>query len=145
MSYIESTTYENFSKDLPEPWKKYQEEIYGQTETAATTDETIGREGGGQMDWQTEYVKELKNDIREIKQEMGTTKKEISDIVNTAMSNIQHLDKQRHDEYLETNRRLDSFITSTGNKMDTLKYWVVGTGLGVITLVLAILKLLPPT
>lgn len=100
------------------------------------------------MNWESEYLKEVKNDVREFKNEIREHKRDFADIVNNAVSQIQHLDQQRHNEFIATykrlddnSKRLDSLLISTGNKIDRLKYWVITTGIGIVGLIVAILKL----
>lgn len=103
--------------------------------------------------WQLEYIKELKSNVYELKHDFQKTREDINHTLIQALGELRHLDNQRHTEYLsinkksddhivEINKRLDDIIHSTGRKMDNLRYWVVGTGIGIISIMLSILKLI---
>lgn len=103
--------------------------------------------------WQLEYIRELKSNVNEIRNDFQRAKDDINRTLVQALTEIRHLDGQRHTEYIslnrknddqqmEMNKRLDDVIHSTGKKMDTLKYWVVGTGIGIISIMLSMIKIL---
>jgi len=101
------------------------------------------REEGNPMDWQEKYLDKLDRDISEMKSSLQATEeritKQITQIVNQALGEMRDRDSQRHKEFIEINRKIDSKINSIENKIDSVKNkvddhlkWIIATAISTI-------------
>lgn len=68
-----------------------------------------------EVNWQDKYLTSLDNNVKEINQNLINTENRISDMINKQIINSTHLDKQRHEEVLSIN-----------TKIDTTNKWIIG-------------------
>lgn len=68
-----------------------------------------------EVNWQDKYLTSLDNNVKEINQNLINTENRISDMINKQILNSTHLDKQRHEEVLSIN-----------TKIDTTNKWIIG-------------------
>lgn len=90
---------------------------------------------GDYMDWQEKYIDKLDQNINEMKQSLRDTENRISEMINKHIEYTTHLDKERHDEILKINEKIDNSIDSINNKIDSTNKWLIGL---IITTILAI-------
>ncbi len=104
-------------------------------------------------DQNSELRKEVKEGVYEIRDDFGRAREEINRTISLALAEIRHHDKQRHTDYhainekidyffVEVNKRLERVDSSTATKIDSLKYWMIGTSIGIISIMLGVLKIL---
>lgn len=79
-----------------------------------------------EVNWQEKYLDSLDSNIKEIKDGLVQTEGRISDIVSKHIEYSTHLDKQRHDEYLNINNKIDSSLASINDKIDSTNKWIIG-------------------
>lgn len=98
----------------------------------------VQNNGGGEMsdvNWQEKYLDSLNSSIKEIKEGLVSTENRISDTINKYIEYSTHLDKQRHEELLNLNNKIDNSIDKINDKIDNTNKWLIGL---VITTILGI-------
>ena len=110
-------------------------------------------EGGRSMsdvNWQEKYFDKLDDNMKEINQNFKNTENRISEMINKHIEYSTHLDKQRHEENINLNNKIDSSIRDISSKIDSTNdninatnKWIIGlvitTILGVVSIVVAAL------
>lgn len=110
-----------------------------------------GGQGMNDVNWQEKYLDNLDSNLKEINQNFTNTENRISEMINKHIEYSSHLDKQRHDEILNLNNKIDSSISeisanieSTNAKIEDTNKWIIGlvitTILGIVGIVIAALS-----
>jgi len=101
----------------------------------------INPKGGGTVDWQAEYIKNLSTDVRKMHSEMEGLRKDvkadteavkqelkqhIDSKINSFLSELRDRDNQRHKEMLAIQGRIDTNTAGLRNELNTTRRWIVG-------------------
>lgn len=97
--------------------------------------------GGGTVDWQAEYIKNLSDDVRhtrteienlrnELKADVSTTKQEIKQHIDSKidsfLAEFRDRDNQRHKEMLAIQERIDTNTAGLRNEINATRRWIIG-------------------
>lgn len=97
--------------------------------------------GGGTMDWQAEYIKNLSADIRkthseieslrkDVKADTETIKQElkqhIDSKIDSFLSELRERDNQRHKEMLAIQGRIDTNTAGLRSELNATRRWIIG-------------------
>ena len=90
------------------------------------------------MDWEDKYLDKLEKELGDIRRQIDDVEHKITDSLDRSMTRIIIANKERLDEYMSLNQRLDSL----SGKVDRTVHWAVkftmGTLLAVCGLVIAV-------
>lgn len=95
-------------------------------------DESKGDEDMNNVNWQEKYLDNLDNNMREINENLSNTEARISEMINKHIDNSIHLDKQRHEENLKLNDKIDKSISDISSEFKTTNKWIVGLAVSTI-------------
>lgn len=127
--YTEPSVY-NFNKELYNKGKENENKKEG--------------EDMSNTNWQEKYFDSLDENIKEIKQGFTNTENRISEMVNKHIDYSTHLDKQRHEENLRLNKKIDDSVHAITSQLDSTNKWIIGlvitTIIGIVGIVIAALS-----
>lgn len=87
---------------------------------------TKGGDDMSEINWQDKYLTSLDSSVKEINQSLTNTENRISEMINKHIANSTHLDKQRHEESLNLNGKIDKSIGDINSKIDATNKWIIG-------------------
>ncbi|MBF7081822.1 hypothetical protein IT084_02380 [Desulfallas sp. Bu1-1] len=91
------------------------------------------------MDWETRYIEKIEQELSELRKHLNAIEHKITDNLDRSMAKLFLVNKERHQEYLNLNQRIDSM----GSKVDRAIQWTVkftiGTLVAVSGLVIALI------
>jgi len=93
---------------------------------------TGGDEKMSDLNWQEKYFDNLNNNLREIKSDITNMENRVSEMISKHIENANHLDKQRHDEILSLNKKIDDAVTNINNNSNSTNRWIIGLGITII-------------
>jgi hypothetical protein len=107
-------------------------------------DNSKGGRSMSDINWQDKYLNNLDDSVKEINKNLINTENRISEMINKHIEYSTHLDKQRHEENLNLNNKIDTSINDISSKIDSTNKWIIGlvitTIIGVISIVVAALS-----
>jgi len=90
------------------------------------------------MDWEDKYLDKLEKDLSDIRRQIDEVEHKITDSLDRSMTRLVIANRERLDEYMSLNQRLDSL----SGKVDRTFHWAVrftvGTFLAVCGLILTV-------
>jgi hypothetical protein len=90
------------------------------------------------MDWEAKYMEKLDRELNELRQHLNIIEQKITDNLERSMLKVLAANRERHQEYLSLNQRLDAM----GGKVDRAIQWTVkfsvGTFIAVTSLIVAL-------
>ena len=91
------------------------------------------------MDWEKRYVDKIEKELESMHRQLDAIEKKLSEDLERNMSKLLIVNKERHQEYLNLNQRIDNM----GHKLDRSVQWnvkfVLGTCLAAAGLIIAII------
>lgn len=97
--------------------------------------------GGGTMDWQAEYIKNLSADVRKTHSEIESLRKDvkadteaikqelkqhIDSKIDSFLSELRERDNQRHKEMLAIQGRIDTNTAGLRSELNATRRWIIG-------------------
>lgn len=114
--------------------------------TFASKGYNIDKEEGENVsntNWEEKYLDSLDKNMREIKQGFTDTENRISEMVNKQIEHSNHLDKQRHEENQNLNKKIDNSVNAITSELRATNKWIIGlvitTIIGIVGIVIAAL------
>lgn len=90
------------------------------------------------MDWEAKYLEKIDRELIELREHLNNVEHKIADNLERSMVKLLAVNRERHQEYLSMNQRLDAM----GSKVDRAIQWTVkfsiGTFLAVTGLIIAL-------
>ncbi len=80
------------------------------------------------MDWEIKYLEKLERELHEIRHQLDAVEHKITANLDRSMAKLLTVNRERHQEYLAVNQRLDSM----GAKVDRAIQWTVKFSLGTL-------------
>lgn len=153
--YKDDTRSTSRKYDFKQPDKKYDQDliflllqdflVYNSKEKVYN-EHKENKEGGVSMsdiNWQDKYLSNLDNNLKEINQNLTNTENRISEMINKHIEYSTHLDKQRHEENLNLNNKIDKSISEINSNISSTNKWIIGlvitTIIGIAAIVVATL------
>lgn len=90
------------------------------------------------MDWEDKYLDRLENDLSDIRRQIDDVEHKITDSLDRSMTRLIIANKERLDEYMSLNQRLDSLSGKVDRTLQWAVKFTVGTFLAVCGLILAV-------
>ncbi|HBX24499.1 MAG TPA: hypothetical protein DEF34_12850 [Desulfotomaculum sp.] len=90
------------------------------------------------MDWEDKYLDKLEKDLSDIRRHIDGVEHKITDSLDRSMTRLVIANKERLDEYMTLNQRLDSLSGKVDRSLQWTVKFTVGTILAVCGLILAV-------
>ena len=91
------------------------------------------------MDWELRYVEKIEKELVTMHKQLNSIEKKLAEDLERNMSKLLIVNKERHQEYLNLNQRIDNM----GHKLDRSVQWnvkfVLGTCLAAAGLIVAVI------
>ena len=90
------------------------------------------------MDWEDKYLDKLEKELSDIRRQIDDVEHRITDSLDRSMTRLVIANKERLNEYMSLNQRIDSMSGKVDRAVQWAVKFTVGTFLAVCGLVLAI-------
>ncbi|MCM8901291.1 hypothetical protein KVG29_08670 [Caldicoprobacter algeriensis] len=104
-----------------------------------TYSQTASTKEGGYMDWQEKYLDKLDRDVAEMKASLRNTEDRIAQMINQALTEMRDRDNQRHQEFLEVNRRIEDIRREIKGDRQWIAGIAIATIIGIAAMIVSVL------
>lgn len=92
------------------------------------------------MDWETRYMEKLDRELSELRQQFNDIEEKITKNMERSMLKVLSVNRERHEEYLSLNQRLDTMSTKVDRAIQWSVKFSIGTFIAVAGLIITLIS-----